>query len=444
MAKTSQHSETTDETDMATMSLGEHLEELRARLIRCLLAVAAAFGGCWLVRYQLMALLSRPHVTAMAAYGREGSLNYAGYWDPLAAQLKTCLIVAIILTAPYLIYQIWAFVAPGLFPHERRKVVRLGMPSVVCFAAGVCFGYFLFIPIALRYMLSLAGPGTQPMLMIDRYLSLFYMLTLALAVAFQTPVVVAYLVRWGVLDVESLQRHRKPFILIAFIVAAVLTPPDPLTQLMMGITLVVLYDLGGVIAAPSWATVKGFLRFAGLIVLVVGGVSVWHALRPVVRVTPLRGAVAMGERRVDAGEEVNVRQNVECRVSADGLAQFSFGGEDGGTVYLLAGARLAAPAPSKAVLRSGMCLAVAADRDPGLELHAGPAVAVVRDARAEFALADSDTLTVTVFQGEVTLDVQGVEQLVRAGRKQTFYRGGRPADTSEAAKKWEDLLSSPE
>ncbi len=178
------------ESGMKVMPLGQHLEELRRRIIVCIVAFAAVFLACWVVRDRLMALLVWPHVRVMRSFELDPALKFQSYMEPVLAQLKACAIAAVALAAPVIIYEIWAFVAPGLFAHERRKAVWLGAACVACFFAGIAFGYFLFIPVALRYLLLLSGPTTEPVLMVGAYLTTFFLLTLALGVAFQTPVVI--------------------------------------------------------------------------------------------------------------------------------------------------------------------------------------------------------------------------------------------------------------
>jgi len=423
------------------MSLGEHLEELRLRLIRCIVAVVVAAAASWTVRGWVMAALMRPHVLAMAAFDRDATLKFASYLEPVVAQVKACLIVALVVTAPVLIYQAWAFVAPGLFPHERNRVLKLFGASLVCFVAGVAFGYFLFIPIVFRYLLTLAGPATEPVLMIGKYLSTFFLLTFALGVAFQTPVVIAYLIRWKVLDVATLQRQRKIVILVAFIIAAVITPPDPLTQIMMAVTLVVLYDLGGLVAAPGWATLRSFSQFTGIIVAVLGAFLIYVNYWPVARATALRGQVQVAARTIDVGRTVRVRRGVQCVSGENSLLRIEFGSK-GAAFYLAGAGSLRVHGPGKVSVQKGVALAASPRRDANLEVFAGPATLTVAGARAEVGVPDADTAIVTVFVGEVTARVEGTERQVKAGRTQTFYRGGEPADVSEAQERWRDLIGS--
>lgn len=423
------------------MPLGAHLEELRLRLIICLVAVAVTFIACWIFRYRLMIVLMRPHVQAMRAFGLDERLRFSGYFESVVPQLKACLIAAFILAAPVVIYQAWAFVAPGLFPRERYKVVWLGAACMLCLAAGVCFGYFLFVPVALRYLVSLAPPGTAPMLMISPYLTVLLLMTFALGVAFQTPVVIFYLVRWGIVSVESLQRHRKAVILGAFVVGAVLTPPDPLTQVMMAVTLIVLYDLGGLVARPTRATLAGFFRFTGAIMLVGIACVAWLNYWPVAGVTVLEGSAEVGGRRLGRGDSVRLRRGDLCRVAEGAWAKVSFG-RSGPVVYLKGPADLRVRDGDSVTLESGRAMVVSPRRAAPLEVLSAAATVTLAGARAEVTAPAPDSITVTVFEGEVEARSGGTVTRIMAGRKADFFQGGRPVDTSEAEQEWGELMKA--
>lgn len=422
------------------MPLGAHLEELRSRLIKCLMILAGTFILCWVFRERLMTVLTRPHVSAMRAFELETSLKFRSYLEPVVAQLKACVVVALVLTAPVLIYQIWAFVAPGLFRHERYRTLKLGAACLLCFASGVCFGYFLFVPVALRYLLGLSGADTEPVLMIGSYLSMFFLLTFALGVAFQTPVVIYYLIRWGVLNAESLQKNRKVVILAAFVIAAVLTPPDPLTQAMMAVTLIVLYDLGGLLAAPSRATVKSFFKFTGAVVLVAGVFAGWYAFWPVAEVSALQGVVEAGKRQLSAGQAAKLPRGVVCRTGTDATARIAFGREGGPEVYLAGGGRLHIHGPRSISLYDGHSLVASPDAGTGLTVHTAPATVTVAGARAELSCPDDDTLVVGVFEGQVLVKIGGETKRITAGQTATFRKGGEAADLSGAQRRWRELL----
>jgi sec-independent protein translocase protein TatC len=427
------------------MSLGQHLEELRWRVLKCLFAMGAAFILCFAFRNQLRPILLRPHVLAMRALELDTMLKFSTYFESVVAQLKACLVVALVLTSPYVIYQAWAFVAPGLFPRERYKAVRLGLASMACFAAGVAFAYFAFIPVALRYLAALAGGWAEPMLMIGSYFSALFFLSIGLGVAFQTPVVVFCLIRWGVLDPKSLQRHRRAVILGAFVLGAILTPgPDVVTQFMMSITLLVLYDLGGLLAAPSRQAVVGSLRFTGALLAVLAALGAWYAFWPVATASALKGTLTVGKTFVVPGRTARVTRGKVCRTPAGSVARLAFGGAEGPAVYLAGGTALHVHGPTSLSLYSGEMLVVNPNGTRDLAVHTSPATASVAGARASLSAPDADTLKVTVFEGTVQVKAGGQLRHVAAGQTATFRRGGEPADLSEAEQHWADLIGQPQ
>jgi len=425
-------------TEMATMPLGAHLEELRARLIKCIVALAVAFALCWIFRRQVMAVLKRPHVLAMRALGLETTLKFCSYLEPVMAQLKGCLVVAAVLTAPVLIYQAWAFVAPGLFPHERSKGLKLGAACLACFAAGVGFGYFVFVPVALRYLIGLSGPDMSPVLMVGSYLGMFFVLTFAMGVAFQTPVVVFYLLRWGVLSEEAFRKSRKPLILAAFVLGAVLTPPDPLTQIMMAVTLIMLFDIGGLLAAPSRETLAGFLKFTGTVAILGGGFVAWHMFWPVAHVTALSGRVTVAGREVAADGPVAVRRGAVCAADEGAVARILFSKGQDRELYLTDG-RIQLRGPGKAALLNGESLAVSSRKGAQVALQAGPVQVLLEAARAEVKSPEPGTATVTVFEGQAAVKTQTGTRRIFAGHTATFHEGGTPTDVSGGLKRWQAL-----
>ncbi len=428
------------ESAMAVMTLGEHLEELRRRLIVCLVAVAAVFIVCWLRRGYVMAVLRGPHERVMRAFDLSTLLKYQSYLEPVWTQLTACFVVALIIAAPIIIYQTWAFVAPGLFPHERRKVFRLGTACVVCFFAGISFGYFVFEPVAFSYLLRLAGPGTEPVLMIGPYVKVFFLLTFALGIAFQTPVVIYHLIRWGVITVEGLRRSRKGVILGAFILGAVLTPPDPLTQIMMATTLIILYDLGALVAAPGRATFGAFLRFTGVVVLVAAGLALWFNFRNVAELTVLKGEASVGELVLARGESAGIRRGAACEAGPDAVTRLTFGSKEGKAAYLAGEGRLRVHAPDSLSLLGGECLVQSDGRGGPVQVHAPAATVLVEKASVELLAPRPDVLTVTVFTGEVTARAGEASKRITAGHTATFHSGGTPADVTEAVRRWEERL----
>lgn len=425
------------------MPLGAHLEELRTRVIWCLVAVGATMLACWFLRGTLLHALMRPHVLAMRAHGLDETLKYSSYLEPVVVQLKLCLFAGFVLASPVVIYQVWAFVAPGLFPHERFRVARLGLACFVCLLAGIAFGYYAFVPLALRYLVSLAGASTQPVLMIGSYLGTFFLLTLALGLAFQTPVVVFYLMRWGVLTPESHQKHRGAVILGAFIVGAVLTPPDPMTQMMMGVTIILLYDLGGLLAAPSRKTLLGFARFAGAIALLAGLAFWWLNWSPAAEVTGREGTVLVAGEEVAEGARRKALPGVAVETGPDGLAAVEF--SDDIRVYLDSDGALR-PEPGGVVrLERGCVYAVSPAAQSPVEVRTDAAVVSVIGGRAEVDLVEEGTTRVQAFAGDVRVQSGGRDSKVLPGRTQVFTVGGVPSPVPEAESYWiERIGGSPE
>jgi len=419
-----------------SMPFGEHLEELRRRLLWCLVVAGGAFLAAWLARGQIMAVLVRPHALATAAFELDPRLKFRTYLEPVTAQLKACMVAALVLTAPFTLYQMWAFVAPGLYRRERRLMLRLMLVSLGCFAAGVCFGYFVFIPLALRFLLALSGPLTEPALMIGSYLSLLLLMTLALGVAFQTPLVMYHLVRWQVVSAESLQRHRKVAVLSAFVLGAFFTPPDPFTQLMMAVPLIMLYDLGVLAAAPSRRTLLNFARFAGTVGALLAVAAALFLLWPVGALRVTRGRALLASRPVDSGREVSLRRGQLCRLEPGAAAAIRFGKGAKAPHLLLAGeARVQLHGRGSLSLYRGRALADSS-RGGTIRVRSAAARVTLRRARAELIAPEPGTLTVNVLAGEALAESQGRRLTIPAGRTATFRRAGQPLDTAPIERWW--------
>lgn len=434
-------SDTNDGVESFSMPLGEHVEELRRRVLRSLILVGVAFIGAFAAREAIMAVLQRPHTLTMEALQLAPSLKFASYPEGFIARLKACLAVSFAACSPYVFYQMWAFITPGLYRRERRVVLRAIGASVVCFAAAALFGYFLFIPLALRFMLAMSGADTEPVIMIGSYLSLLLLLTLALGLAFQMPLIVYHLVKWKIVSVEQIQRHRKAVILAGFVLAAFLTPPDPLTQIMLAVPLIVLYDLGTLAAAPTRRTFGNFARFAGIVALVGAVVAALLFLWPVGRVTALRGGVEVGGRLLRAGQSASLRRGQVCVVKEGGAARVSFGRGRSASLLLLAeGARAQVHGSRQVSVYAGNAFGDNSQGGSPLEVRTAVARAVLEAGKAEFGVPEPLTLTVKVAAGEVVVRRQGLSTRIPAGRSATFQEGGEPLQDAGFAEPWERLL----
>jgi sec-independent protein translocase protein TatC len=234
-----------DGEKLAEATLITHLLELRNRLLRAVIAVAVCFVPLAFFQNELFTLVARPLIDKLP----EGtSLIATSVVSPFMAPLKLSLIVAVFIAMPYVLAQIWAFVAPGLYRHERRFAAPLLVSSIVLFYAGMAFAYFIVFPLMFQFLASTTPVGVKMMTDIANYLDFVMLLFFAFGVAFEMPVAVVLLVATGLVKIEALTRNRGYVILGIFIIAAFLTPPDAISQSFMAVPMYLLYELGIVFA----------------------------------------------------------------------------------------------------------------------------------------------------------------------------------------------------
>lgn len=223
-----------------------HLIELRDRLTRALIAVLIVFLCLFPFASELFDLLAKPLMSVLP----EGSKMIAtGVVAPFIIPVKVALVVALGIALPYVLYQAWAFVAPGLYRHEKRFAMPMLVASVVLFFSGVAFCYFFVFGVVFKFVYSIAPKSINVAPDIDNYFSFVLGMFVAFGVTFEVPIAVILLVRMGFVTVAKL-REMRPYVIVgAFVVAAVVTPPDVLSQIMLAIPLWVLYEAGIVAAA---------------------------------------------------------------------------------------------------------------------------------------------------------------------------------------------------
>jgi sec-independent protein translocase protein TatC len=226
---------------LAEGTLISHLLELRTRLLRAVVVIAVAFIPLVFFSNQLFTLVAHPLIEKLP----DGtSLIATSVVSPFMTPLKLALIGAIFVAMPYLLYQIWAFVAPGLYRHEKRFALPLFASSVVLFYAGVAFAYFIVFPLMFAFLTATTPEGVKMMTDMASYLDFALLLFFAFGIAFEVPVATVLLVATGLVKVESLRKHRGYVLLGIFIVAAVLTPPDAISQTFMAVPMYILYEFG--------------------------------------------------------------------------------------------------------------------------------------------------------------------------------------------------------
>lgn len=214
--------------------LRDHLQEFRKRLIICLVVVAIAALACYNYVDDIIALLSGP----------AGKLYFMNPSEVFFTYMEIALYTGILFTLPVLLYEVWAFVAPALWPEERRAVLVILPTAVILFYVGLVFAYYLVIPAAVTFFMGFATQTLQPMFSLESYLSFILALTLPFGFIFELPLIVVFLAKIGLVTGDFLKGKRKILIVIAFIFAAVVSPTtDIFTQTMIAVPLIVLYEI---------------------------------------------------------------------------------------------------------------------------------------------------------------------------------------------------------
>jgi sec-independent protein translocase protein TatC len=227
------------------MSFLQHLDELRVRLVHSLIAVCVGFALCWNWHEEIFHFLTQPLRKAFP----DVKFIYTSPSEALLLYMKMTFFVGIFLAAPYILYQLWAFIAPGLYPNERGYVVPFVTMGSLFFVAGASFGHFYLFPITFHFLGQFGGTDMQFLPKIDEYYSFYSWFLLGLGLIFQTPVLIFVLSRIGLVTPGFLLRQIKWAVLVSFIVAAVITPtPDMITQTLLALPMLGLYLLGVAVA----------------------------------------------------------------------------------------------------------------------------------------------------------------------------------------------------
>ena len=217
-----------------------HLEELRKRLIISFIAVGIGFALCYGFKEWLFQILTQPLISVM----QDGeTLIYTGLPEAFFTFLKVSFLGGLMIASPVIIYQFWMFVAPGLYDREKRLLLPIVFLSTLFFVGGALFGYFIVFPYGFQFFLGFATETIRPMPSMKEYLSFSAKLLLAFGLVFELPLVITFLARLGIVTVPFLKKNRKYALLLFFVGAAILTPPDVVTQIMMALPLMLLYEI---------------------------------------------------------------------------------------------------------------------------------------------------------------------------------------------------------
>ena len=229
-----------------------HLIELRKRLLSVAVVLLLVFIALFPWASDLYAALAQP---LLAKLPKGGQMIATDVTTPFFVPLKVAMMTALLIVLPYILYQAWRFVAPGLYEHEKRLVVPLIVASTLLFFCGMAFAYFLVFPVVFGFITAAAPQGVAVMTDIDKYLSFVLGMFIAFGVTFQVPVAVVVLVHMRVVSVVKLREIRSYVIVGAFVVGAIFTPPDVVSQIMLAIPLWLLYE-AGILVAASWTRVR--------------------------------------------------------------------------------------------------------------------------------------------------------------------------------------------
>jgi sec-independent protein translocase protein TatC len=217
-----------------------HLEELRKRLVACFIAIGIGFAISYCFKEKIFDILSHPLISVM---GTDDKMIFTGLPEAFFTYLKVALLSGFMLAAPVVLYQFWMFVAPGLYQKERRLLIPIVFLSSVFFVGGALFGYFIVFPYGFKFFLGFASETIQALPSMKEYLSFSAKLLLAFGLVFELPLVITFLAKLGIVSVDFLKKNRKYALILFFAGAAILTPPDVVTQIMMALPLMLLYEI---------------------------------------------------------------------------------------------------------------------------------------------------------------------------------------------------------
>ena len=245
----------TAEEETHSMSFWDHLEELRKRLLYALIAFVVATALAWAFKERVLGFITLPYVEAWNAGNLKGSpaLHFPAPASLFMAYMHISLLAGAVLSLPVILYQAWAFIAPGLYANEKRYAVPFVVASCGLFAGGAYFGLRLAFPLAFQFFLGMAGEiqggiELRPTVMVSDYIDFVSYLLLAFGVTFELPVVIFFLSAAGIVTYRDLLHFWRYFVVLAFVLGAVLTPPDVMSQLLLALPLCVLYGISIIIA----------------------------------------------------------------------------------------------------------------------------------------------------------------------------------------------------
>jgi sec-independent protein translocase protein TatC len=227
------------------LAFTSHLEELRKRIVICVCAIALGFLVSYFFSEQIFAILVRPLKEALPS---DSTLIFTGLPEAFFVYLKLAFFAALFLASPVILWEVWCFIVPGLYDNEKKYVYPFVFFSTIFFVSGVLFGYFIVFPVAFKFFMGYSSELIKPLPSVKEYLSFSCKMLLAFGIVFELPLFILFLTKIGIVNESMLRSKRKFAILGIFIAAAVLTPPDVVSQVLMAFPLIVLYEISILVA----------------------------------------------------------------------------------------------------------------------------------------------------------------------------------------------------
>ena len=417
------------------LPISEHLEELRSRIINSIIVVVVLFFISWFYKLRILDIIKKPHSITMESLGLSQSLQVLSYQEGFYAYIKLCLMTAVFLAYPVILYQIWKFVEAGLYKKERRYVRIFAPISFIAFILGVLFGYFFLIPFGLQFLIKVLGGGIQPIITMSQYISLVTMLTLALGVVFQLPLVMLFVSRIGMLEAEDFIKWRMYSILIIFILAAVITPPDPFTQVMTALPMIILYEIGILIIRPTKKAVTQFSLLLGSGIILIYIVFLIFTLPTKADFMNSTGAVKILPDSVTNWQpfssESKIHNGTSLKTEEGSKASFLL--KDGTYVIMDVNTEIKFVKNRKLDLLNGqILLSIKADKKPFM-IAANNNVITSNDGNVDIRISEH-MVFVTVTEGEAIVVANGEKKKVFEGRQLKLVTGGEPANIDKVLK----------
>lgn len=435
-----------DEIEKVRMPFGTHLEELRQRLIYSIIAIILCFFLCWFFKVQILDMAMKPHKIAMEKTGLSTQLQVLSYQEGFYAYMKLCFISSVFLAYPFIIYQIWRFVSVGLYKKEQRYILLFLPISYLAFVIGGLFGYFLLIPFGLQFLIGILGPGIQPIITMQQYVSFVFMLTVALGLVFQLPIVMLLLSKIQLITPDKFIKWRKYAILVIFIIAAIVTPPDPFTQTMTAGPMIILYELGILVARP---TKKGFMFLgtivgSGIIVLFAtyfylthrgGEINLLNVHGDVQFLYPGTTEWNKLSMRTSFHKGIGLKTGGEGKTSLSTKKDVDIGIDINTEVQFVDS--------SKIQLKKGQIIISVNESDIPFEIDTPNGR--IRTSKGTLNIQAGELVTiVTAVKGDATLLLEGEEKRLLEGRQHKMTIGGEPVDIGSIINWSEGILTKPD